>query len=103
MAKELPKMYQNKINKEIPNIQKIYTTMYNKKEEKRAVVNDKYTIEKKIYNIFKSPNYIYKIDVIIETADGTFNKRIVGKSKNNLITIDNEYIPIDKIRDIYTK
>ena len=62
MAKELPKMYQNKINKEIPNIQKIYTTMYNKKEEKRAVVNDKYTIEQKIYNIFKSPNYIYKID-----------------------------------------
>ena len=28
-------------------------------------------------------------------------KRIVAYINNNLITIDNEYIPIDKIKDIY--
>ena len=33
--------------------------------------------------------------------NGTFNKRIVGKTKTNLITMDNEYIPINMIRDIY--
>ena len=55
----------------------------------------------KIYNIFNSPNYIYKVDVTIVTDSGTFNKRIVGKTKTNLITMENEYIPIDTIRDIY--
>ena len=29
------------------------------------------------------------------------NKRIVGKTKTNLITMDNEFIPINMIRDIY--
>jgi hypothetical protein len=28
-------------------------------------------------------------------------KRIVARNKNNLITIDNEFIPINIIRDIY--
>ena len=60
-----------------------------------------YTIEQKIHNIFNSPNYIYKIDVVIVTDKGKENKRIVGKTKTNLITMDNEYIPINTIRDIY--
>ena len=29
------------------------------------------------------------------------HKRIVARNRNNLITIDNEYIPISIIRDIY--
>ena len=44
---------------------------------------------------------IYKIDVVIVTDKGKENKRIVGKTKTNLITMDNEYIPINTIRDIY--
>ena len=66
-------------------------------------INNKnnYTVEQKIYNIFNSPNYIYKIDVTIVTDKGKTNKRIVGKTKTNLITMDNEYIPINTIRDIY--
>ena len=34
---------------------------------------------KKIYNIFKSPTYIYKIDVVIVTDDEIIEKRIIGK------------------------
>ena len=59
------------------------------------------TVEQKIVNIFNSPNYIYKIDVVIVTDNNKVIKRIIGKNKNNLITMDNEYIPINKIRDIY--
>ena len=59
------------------------------------------TVEQKIQNIFNSPNYIYKIDVVIVTDNNKVNKRIIGKNKNNLITMDNEYIPINTIRDIY--
>lgn len=100
--KELPKMYHNKINKEVNNNERMFTTMYRSKEEKKEhkIVNDK-SIEQKIYDIFNSPNYIYKIDVVIVTDDNKVNKRIVGKTKTNLITIDNEYIPINTIRDIY--
>ena len=59
-----------------------------------------YTVEQKIYNIFKSPTYIYKADVVILTNSGKLEKRIIGKNKDNLITIDNEYIPINTINRI---
>ena len=105
--KDLPKMYRNKINKDIKNNEKFFSTMYDKKIEKEnnknIFINNKnnYTVEQKIYNIFNSPNYIYKIDVTVVTDSGIQNKRIVGKTKTNLITMDNEYIPISTIRDIY--
>jgi hypothetical protein len=111
--KELPKMYRNKINKEIKNNEKMFCTMYNtletpsKKEEIKETENvrtntkNNFTVEQKIINIFNSPTYIYKIDVVIVTDKDTKTKRIVGKTKTNLITMDNEYIPINTIRDIY--
>ena len=102
--KDLPKMYHNKITKDINNNKKVFSSLYNKVEEvkNKIISNQKnYTVEKKIYNIFNSPNYIYKMDVTIVTDNKTENKRIVGKTKTNLITFDGEYIPINQIRDIY--
>lgn len=108
MAKDLPKMYQNKIDKNFDNVQKVYSSLYNhtstiNERSNKEDIKNIYSIEQKIHNIFKSPTYIYKADVVIETDDEIINKRIIGKSKNNLITIDNEHIPISKIKDIYTK
>ena len=99
-------MYHNTIDKDINNNEKMYSTMYNNDRKiynNNIFINNKnnYTVEQKIYNIFNSPNYIYKIDVTIVTDKGKTNKRIVGKTKTNLITMDNEYIPINTIRDIY--
>lgn len=106
--KELPKMYRNKIEKEISNNEKMFSTMYNnkitlEKEDRSTITKTRkiYTVEQKIADIFNSPNYIYKIDVVIVTDRETQTKRIVGKTKTNLITMDNEYIPINTIRDIY--
>ena len=104
--KELPKMYHNNIDKDIVNNEKVFSTMYSdtrSKDRVKVETNSEknYTVEQKIYNIFNSPNYIYKIDVTIVMDNGTFNKRILGKTKTNLITMDNEYIPINMIRDIY--
>ena len=106
--KDLPKMYHSKIAKDINNNRKVFSSLYDKTLNKIEEVKEKYTdnkknytVEQKIYNIFNSPNYIYKMDVIIVTDDGESNKRIVGKTKTNLITFDGEYIPINKIRDIY--
>ena len=108
--KDLPKMYHNKIDKDITNNKKVFSSIYDKassilEQTKDKIIGKKkeYTTEQKIYNIFNSPNYIYKMDVTIVTDDGVLNKRIVGKTKTNLITFDGEYIPINIIRDIYTR
>jgi len=111
VKKELPKMYQCKIDKNINTIQKTYSTLdrNNNVDNTSEIKNkelkkyDLYTVEQKIYNIFKSPTYIYKVDVEIVMDNEVLHKRVIGKNKDNLITIDNEYIPIYKIRDIYTK
>ena len=48
-------------------------------------------------------NYVYKADVTIVTDTETMKKRIIARNRNNIITIDNEYIPIENIKDIYVK
>jgi hypothetical protein len=102
MSKELPKMYQIKINKPINSIQKMYSTMNENKESVRdSSLYSNISIEKKIDNIFNAYDYVYKADVTIVTDNDTMYKRIVARNKNNLITIDNEFIPINIIRDIY--
>lgn len=104
MKKELPKMYQTKINKSVPSIQKVYSTLDTKDELERSIPNTKYSsisIEKKIDNIFTSPDYVYKADVTIVTDTETLKRRIIARNRNNIITINNEYIPISIIRDIY--
>ena len=100
--KELPKMYQNKINKKIDSIQKVYSTF--DESSRNTLSNTKYSnisIDKKIDDIFKAPDYVYKADVTIVTDTDIIKRRIVARNKNNIITINNEYIPISIIRDIY--
>lgn len=100
--KELPKMYQNKINKKIDSIQKVYSTF--DESSRSTLSNTKYSnisIDKKIDDIFKAPDYVYKADVTIVTDTDIIKRRIVARNKNNIITINNEYIPISIIRDIY--
>lgn len=96
--KDLPNVYANKINKKIANSQE-YTTVKND-EERHFTKNE---IEKKINNIFKANEYIYKIKVNIETDKGIEEKILVGKTQNQLITMNNELIDISTIKNIYTK
>lgn len=96
--KNLPNVYANRINKKINNSQE-YTTI----ETRETKIYTKGEIEKKINNIFKSENYIYKIKVTIVTDKGMSEKTLVGKNNSGLITLDNEIIPIDSIKDIYIK
>ena len=58
MKKELPKMYQTKINKTVPSIQKVYSTLDN------------------------------KADVTIITDTETIKRRVIARNRNNIITID---------------
>ena len=103
MNKNLPKMYHNKINKPINSIQKIYSSINSSDnfENNNRVKYSNISIDSKINRIFNSYDYVYKADVTIVTDNDKLKKRIVARNKNNLITIDNEYIPINIIRDIY--
>ena len=84
MKKTLPKVYANIIDKKIEI-----------KEEKN--------IDKQIQTILNTKKYIYKIPVEIETEKETIITKIIGKNKNNIITIDNELIKIDTITNIKIK
>ena len=104
MKKELPKMYQTKINKTVPSIQKVYSTINMPNEDRTYDRGTRYSsisIDKKIDSIFNSPDYVYKADVTIVTDTEELKRRIVARNRNNIITIDNEFIPISIIRDIY--
>lgn len=107
MEKKLPKMYANAIDKKIGNNNEVF---YSNKEQLREVVDEsqgEYNIEKninqKLRDIFNSPNYVYKADVEIKLKDKTITKKIIGKNKTHLITLDNELIPMTEIVDIKRK
>lgn len=103
MNKKLPKVFANKINKNLDNNKSIF---YSNKENIDVVDNSirnsnpVVNINQKINSIFSSPKYVYKADVDITTNDGVVSKRVVGKNGTHLITIDNELIPISNIIDI---
>lgn len=114
MKRELPKVYANKIEKEIKNNEFV---AYSRNEELGSRENDERdltgenvlnkelsgNVNQKIRDIFNSKNYIYKADVVISLKNKKITKRIVGRNSNYLITYDNELIPITEIVDIEYK
>lgn len=104
MEKKLPSIFANKINKNIDNNKKVYYSDLeeNKIDEKlnKNFLKPQLNINQKINKIFNSSKYVYKADVTIKLKDKTINKKIIGKNNNNIITIDNELIPISDIEDI---
>ena len=103
MKKELPHVYQNRIDKDISNNKKVdYSGLRDEvKVEKNKPTK---TVNQKINDIFNSPRYVYKAEVEIQLKDRTVTKKIIGHNKNQLITFDNEIIPISDIVDIkFTK
>lgn len=90
----LPSVFQNKKIHTPNNSQELFYGSESK------INIPKIDINKKIKTIFSSPNYIYKMNVIIQTRNKTYETTIIGKSKNYLITINNELINIKDIIDI---
>lgn len=96
--KEKPQMYQNRVNKEFHNNKMVYTS-FDKNVNIKQYTSDE--IRKKINSIINSNSFIYSKLVHIVINNETITRKIIGIYSNNLITIDNEYIPIDNIEDIY--
>jgi len=93
-----PKMYRCEAKKEFNNNRSVYASYSNNNTFKAYDSNE---IRKKINNLFSSPNFIYRTKVNIVVDNQVLTKKIVGVYNNNLVTIDNEQIPINLIQDIY--
>lgn len=98
--KDLPKVFQNNINKKFNNNNNIYYSGSNNMDENRNETKDNKSVVQKINEIFSSPNYVYKANVEITLKNKKVNKRIIGRNKNYIITMDNTLIPINEILDI---
>lgn len=106
MAKKLPGVFVNTIDKELHNNEHVYVSSQERevsveqKDVKEEHSINQPSVSSKINQIFSSRNYIYKADVSITLQDETITKKIIGKNGNYLITYENELIPIDEITDI---
>ncbi len=108
MDKKLPKVFANKIEKQLDNNKCVfYSSMKEEKKVGEVRSNDtnysnlnEPNVNQKINSIFASPRYVYKADVDITTKDGIISKRVIGRNQTHLITIDNELVPITDILDI---
>ncbi len=102
MDKKLPKVFANKIDKNITNNEKIYYSsgMNNDEELSRKSKIDGKNIYQRINDIFSSEKYVYKATVDIKLKNGNKTAKIIGHNNGYLITIDNELIPISDIEDI---
>lgn len=91
--KDLPKVFANPINKDIVN-NKIYS--YDNVKLNNESISDK------ISKMFSNGNRSNRIACIITTKDLRTKHIIIGKTNNNLISINEELIPIKDIIDIET-
>ena len=99
--KDLPKVFHNKIDKKFTNNRSVYYSSSNNSSNNEVV--DTRTIKQKINDIFSSPNYVYKANVDITLKDKKITKRIIGRNKDYIITMDNELILIEDIIDIQSQ
>ena len=100
MEKKLPKVFANKIDKNLNNNETVYYDKNEVRNEQKNNTNSVFTVNQKINQIFSSARYVYKADVIITTKNGKMNKRIIGRNRNELITMDNEVINVNDILGI---
>lgn len=89
MKRDLPKVFKNNINKPINNNKKVF---YGNEDRSENLATD-------INTLFKQ-NQIYRTEVELTLSDKTITKKIIGRTNKNLITIDNEIIPISEIRSV---
>lgn len=91
---DLPKVYQNTNISLETHDQNIF---YSNKETPTPKHTD---IKSRIDQIFTDKTFIYKAKVEIIIDNKTTLATIIGKTKEYLITMNNELIPINKIQDI---
>lgn len=88
------KIFVNKITNKTGNNQKVFEV----NEDNFITNND--LISTKLNKLFSINGYVFNVDVMIITNDKTYNTKIASWVGNNIITMDNDVIPIKEIKDI---
>ena len=92
----IPKVYVNKISKDIKNNKNSYHFTNNERDIK-PVGN----IYSKINSIFNSEEFVYKSSVLITLKDGRIiNEDIIALKDGEIVTLSNKKIKIEEIIDI---
>lgn len=89
-------LFVNKFDKEFRNNEKVFYSRGNNINREFEKVD----VRKKINDIFRSNDFIYKADVVIILKDRKLNTTIIARNNSSLITMDNEVIKISDILDI---
>ena len=89
--KKLPKIYHSEnINYKDNNTD--YCIFKNYSE-----ISDEQTIKEKLNKMFRSLGSNYHLPVIIKTKNQLYDTVLISRTRDNIITIDNEIIPIKDI------
>lgn len=106
MDRKMPKVFANKIEKDVSNNDRVYYSFKNTNEMHSEIKKEESfvrgtNIMQKLKSIFSSPVFVYKAKVDIVTDDGKMTKEIVGYNNTHVMTMNDELIPISRIKDIY--
>ena len=77
-----------------------YCDVLEKKEEVIKENDSKKSVSEKLEQLFNTNGYIFNVSVKIITNNKTYDTKIAGKVNNHLITLDNNIININDIKDI---
>lgn len=91
---KLPRVFVNKIDHEIKNDQETFKSF-----DHRSLNNENVNL-KDIDRILNTNKYIAGANVLVETENDSINCKIISRTNNEIITIDNKRIPISKIKRI---
>ena len=94
--KELPKVYANKIEKNIDNNKEMYDSRI--EDNCRGI-----DVLKKIDRIFHSKDFVYKKRVIITLKEQELEAILIGRNESSIFTLDNKVIRISDVLDIKKK
>ena len=98
--KKLPKIYQTEFNKKINNNKKSCYVEQDQINLKEDYIQDKESILEEIFSGF---GYSYNIPLQIKTKTKLYETSLISRTKKNIITIDNDIIPISEIIHIKKK
>lgn len=89
MKKELPRLYRGSISSGTGNNLRVAHGFTEKEKSPRQTINE----------LFKE-NQIYRQDVEIETDKEKLTTKIIGRTQDHIITINNIVIKIDNIKHL---
>ena len=98
--KKLPKVNKFNLSNDIHNNKQVFNSLEDKEEFNNKDSNKTLTVKEKVTEWIQSNNYIFttKVKLIFEDKEKAWTK--AGVVNNHLITMDNEIIKIDDLKDI---